>query len=105
MIRRRQAIVVGLWLLCSLLVPSATVWADAIGDLVGGIGQILTGVFAIPMEVLQGTINGPPILGTIGGALSGTVHTVGSTLGGMLQIAKSIVPLATSLAPFLPWVL
>ena len=61
--------------------------------------------FRAPVEAIQGTLNGPPILGTIGGILSGTVHTVGSTLGGVLQIAKSVVPLATSLVPFLPWVL
>jgi hypothetical protein len=79
--------------------------ADGLGDLVGGLGQLLTGVFAIPVEAIQGTLSGPPILGTIGGILSGAVHTVGSTLGGVLQVAKSIVPIAASLAPFLPWVL
>lgn len=85
--------------------PVESARADAVGDLIGGIGQLLTGVFAIPVEAIQGTFSGPPILGTVGGLLSGTVHAVGSTLGGVLQVAKSIVPLATSLAPFLPWVL
>ncbi|MBI4354580.1 MAG: hypothetical protein HY595_05020 [Candidatus Omnitrophica bacterium] len=89
-------------LVCSLSGPAQPVYADALGDLVGGVGQVLTGVFAIPLEIFQGTVNGPPILGTVGGALSGTVHAVGSTLGGVLQVAKSIVPLASSLLPFLP---
>ncbi len=94
--------IVAVTLLWSVTGPMEAASADALGDLVGGVGQVLTGVFAIPMEILQGTLNGPPILGTVGGALSGTVHAVGSTLGGVLQVAKSIVPLASSLIPFLP---
>jgi len=103
--RSRRVVIMGLAVCWSLSGPAQPVSADALGDLVGGLGQLLIGAFAIPVEAIQGTLNGPPILGTIGGILSGTVHTVGSTLGGVLQIAKSVVPLATSLVPFLPWVL
>lgn len=79
--------------------------ADPIGDAVGGIGDLVTAVFAIPMGIVQGTLSGPPIIGTVGGALTGTVNALGSTLGGVFKLIRAAIPFAGAAAPYLPFVL
>lgn len=79
--------------------------ADPIGDVVGGIGDLVTAVFAIPMGVVQGTLSGPPIIGTVGGALTGTVYALSSTLGGVFKLIRAAIPFAGAAAPYLPFVL
>ena len=74
-------------------------------DVMGGVGDLLTGVFAIPMGILQGTMSGPPIIGTVSGALTGTFHAIGSTLGGVYRLIRAAVPVAGAAAPYLPFVL
>lgn len=64
--------------------------------------DIVGGVFAIPMGVLGGTFGGPPIIGTIGGALRGTLQAVGLTTRGAFKLVGVAVPLAAKVAPLIP---
>ena len=81
--------------------PVQVVHADS-NDLIGGIGDIVGGVFALPLGVLQGTMTGPPIIGTLGGILSGTFQALGMTTRGVFKVVGSAVPIVTTFAPFLP---
>ncbi len=86
-------------------VPPARAEVDVVGGIVGGVGDILTGALSIPMSVISGTLTGPPIIGTIGGALRGILGTIGYTTRGAMRLVGVSLPVATSLAPFLPFVL
>ncbi len=57
---------------------------------------------AIPTSTLAGTFSGPPILGTLVGALSGTLNGVGMVVGGAVETIISAIPLAGKLAPYIP---
>ena len=71
-------------------------------ELFGGIGDLVNGVLAIPAGVLGGTLNGPPIIGTIGGALRGALATLGYTARGALRLMGVAIPLAAKAAPLIP---
>jgi len=74
-------------------------------ELLGGVGDIISGVFAIPMSTLAGTFGGPPLLGTLGGALSGVFGAVSLTARGLLRLVGVSVPVAASIAPYVPFFL
>lgn len=57
-----------------------------------GVYRIFTSVFQLPIYLVQKTLNGPPLVGTIDGALTGTFYTVSSLLGGTFDIARGTVP-------------
>ena len=71
-------------------------------ELVGGIGDILNGVLAIPVDMVAGTLSGPLLLGTVGGALHGTLRALGSTARGVLRLIGVAIPLAAKAAPLIP---
>ena len=71
-------------------------------SLTGGIMDLVGGVFAIPMGILQGTFGGPPIIGTIGGALQGVLQTVALTTRGAFELVGVAIPLAAKVAPLIP---
>ena len=98
--RRRVTAVAALAIALSVALPAGT--ARAGNDLVGGIGDIIGGALAIPMSTLAGTFTGPPILGTIGGALSGVFGAISLTARGLLRLVGVSVPIATTVAPYLP---
>ena len=83
-------VVVGMW----WCVPPAE------AGIVRGIGSIVAGVFALPVNIIQGTFSGPPVLGTLIGAVNGTINTVTLLAGGTLDILSDAVPLAQAAAPF-----
>ena len=79
---------------------------EAHAGIVTGIQKILMGVLSIPVQTLTGTFSGPPILGTVMGALNGTINGVGLVVGGVFDIASGVIPLAKTAAPYvLPFVL
>ena len=82
-----------------LFVNVGTPCAEA--GIVRGVQQVVAAVFALPFGVLQGTLSGPPIIGTLGGALSGTFRTVSLVTSGAMEIVSGAVPLAKAAAPFL----
>lgn len=78
-----------------ILAPSAH------ADFFVGLQKIIAGIFAVPLQTLAGTFNGPPLLGTLGGALSGAFNGIGLVLNGTLEVAASAVPIAKTVAPYL----
>ena len=75
-------------------------------DIIRGLGKIIGGVFQIPLSTLSGTFSGPPIVGTLFGALGGAFNGLGMITDGALEIVGDAVPLAQSVAPLvLPFLL
>ena len=66
-----------------------------------GFSRILTAAFQIPIYIVEKTMSEPIGLGTIDGALQGTFYSVGSLLGGTLDIVRGIVPYGKYALPFL----
>ena len=71
-------------------------------DIVGGAADIVVGALSLPFEILKGTLTGPPVVGTLIGAVNGSIHTVGYATRGLFRIAQGAVPLVMKLLPFLP---
>ena len=84
------------WLALWLLLAT-----PAEAGLFGGIAKVITGVLSLPLSILAGTVKGPPIIGTLAGALNGTVSGVGLVLSGAVDLLQAAVPLAKTVAPFL----
>ena len=59
-----------------------------------GFQRILLAPLRIPLNTLQGTFHGPPIIGTLGGVLGGTVQTVTDLVGGTFDMAAAASPYA-----------
>jgi hypothetical protein len=92
------------WLLAAF--SAAAVWLPATpahADLLGGLADLVQGVISLPVNVLAGTLSGPPVLGTVGGVLTGTVNTINYTARGLLGVAGAAIPTASTLAPLLPF--
>ena len=66
-----------------------------------GFLRILTAAFQIPRYLVYKTLTGPPGLGTIDGALSGTFYAVSQVSNGAFEMARGAVPYAKYAAPFL----
>ena len=94
--RRSIDAVPALIFLCVFLAAAPAAHAD----IIRGLGRVIGGVFAIPISVLAGTMSGPPIIGTLAGAIGGTFNGVGMVLGGLLDVASSAIPLAKAAAPY-----
>jgi hypothetical protein len=63
--------------------------------------KVVSGVVGLPLSILAGTVNGPPIIGTLAGALNGTVQGVGLVLSGAVDVVTGAIPVAKTIAPFL----
>ncbi len=75
-------------------------------SIIGGVQKIIAGVFQVPLSTLVGTFTGPPIFGTVIGAVNGALQGVGLVASGTLDLALGGVAIAKAVAPFvLPWVL
>lgn len=64
-----------------------------VGLIASGATRIVSGVFALPIEMLKGATTSFPF-GILAGALRGTVKTVGGVLGGTFQAASGAAPYA-----------
>ena len=86
------------------IVGMVLIAAPAVCDasLTGGVMDLVGGVFAIPMGIVRGTLGGPPILGTVGGALQGVLQTVALTTRGAFEIVGVAIPMAAKVAPLIP---
>ncbi|MBI3020460.1 MAG: hypothetical protein HYY59_00445 [Candidatus Omnitrophica bacterium] len=99
----RRWLVVLLPIVASILLG---VSPPAEADLIRGVGKIIGGVLQLPLSTLAGTFNGPPIIGTIAGAVTGLVSGVGLVTHGTLELLASGVSIAKTVAPFvLPFLL
>lgn len=75
-------------------------------NVISGLTKIVAGVLNMPLSVLAGTMSGPPLVGTLLGAVNGTLQGIGMVAGGALELAMDGVALAKMAAPFvLPFVL
>ncbi len=75
-------------------------------NVISGLSKIVAGVFQLPVSILAGTFTGPPIVGTLMGAVNGTIQTVTLIGGGALELAADGAALAKAAAPYvLPFVL
>jgi len=98
----RRALTVALTAALIALPGPSPAHADESGGLIGGIGDIIGAAFSLPAGILQGTLGGPPIIGTVGGALAGALNTVSLALRGVLRLAGVAIPVAAKAAPFIP---
>ena len=92
------------WFACGLAIVLAVGLPApaAEASLGGAIADLVSAVFALPSSVLAGTFGGPPVIGTIAGALQGAVNTVGYATRSALQFVGVAIPLAAKIAPFIP---
>lgn len=95
---RRSAAVAAVGAL--LLIGAAAAAPQAEAGLIRGLQRIVGGVLAVPLSTLAGTFSGPPIIGTLTGAFSGTLGGAGMILGGAFEVVSSAVPLAKAAAPY-----
>ena len=91
------------WRLVPLVVVITLLVAmpDAHAAIGRAIGDLLAGVFELPRSTLAGTLSGPPILGTVAGALGGAFRTVGYLVQGTFELVASAIPIAKAIGPFL----
>lgn len=75
---------------------------EACADILRGLLRVVGGVLEVPRSTLAGTVGGPPILGTLAGALTGVIRGAGMIVGGTLETALSAIPFAAKLAPYIP---
>jgi hypothetical protein len=78
--------------------------AEASASLLGGLVKIVAGVLEVPSSIIAGTLQFP-VVGTLAGALTGTVRGLGMVAQGALETVTGTVPIALKLLPFLPAVL
>lgn len=98
--KQRSITVSGLLAGLVLFAPAAQ------ADIVRGVQEIVGGVLQVPLSTLAGTLNGPPILGTLLGAIGGLVNGLGLVTHGALEIGASGLAIAKTVAPYvLPFVL
>lgn len=88
--------IVGAVAVCLLFAAAS----PAEASLGGGLAKIIGGVFQLPLGILGGTLSGPPVVGTLIGAVQGAFSTVGMLTGGTLELAASAVPIAKAAAPY-----
>lgn len=70
-------------------------------SLVSGIGHLLAAPFELPVNVLNGAVRGPPLLGLVQGALVGTARTLAHLWVGTTRLAVGAAPYAKYLVFFL----
>lgn len=67
---------------------------DTTPQFVRGFGNILTGVFQLPAQVLYQSFTKPPIVGTVYGVFTGTYLTLTQVVGGVFDMAMATAPYA-----------
>ena len=75
-------------------------------EIVRGVEEVVSGVLQVPFSIIAGTFSGPPILGTLFGAVRGLVGGTGLVAHGALELLSSAVSVAKTIGPYvLPFVL
>ncbi len=84
-------------LMLSVLLPTPLFAASLYRDtnrFAYGFQRAVMAPFQIPLQAMQGTAYGPPLVGTLGGVLRGTFRTLGDVLGGGFDMAAAAAPYA-----------
>ena len=92
---RPRYIVLGAVLACFALAQPAEA---AVGR---AIGSLFSAIFRLPLSVIAGTFNGPPVIGTLMGAVNGLFGTVGLIGGGAAELGMSALSIAKTVGPIL----
>ena len=83
-------------LVSALLLMSSSVMAEqrnAEPSVMHGFGQVVGGVILeLPKTVVEATLTGPPVAGTIVGLLAGTARALQKTVGGVVEMATAFDP-------------
>ena len=79
-----------------------SVQANPAGQVVAAVGDVINGVVSIPVGIIAGTVSGPPVIGTVGGALLGALNTISCVTRGALRLVGAAIPLAAQAAPLIP---
>ncbi len=75
------------------LASAANISQDS-GRFTYGALRVLRGAFQLPTSILSGTFSGPPIFGTLAGAIQGTFRTVADVTGGVFHMGVAAAPYA-----------
>jgi len=81
--------------LCAVLLesPSAAAATESDPSFLHGAGQVVAGLLLeFPKTVLEGTLDGPPVVGTVMGALAGVVRATQKTAAGFLEMGTEFNP-------------
>lgn len=88
---------IALMLICFLFcLPSAfaLVRASDTNRFAGGAQRLLFAPLQIPLQVLNGTMNGPFLVGPLVGVVNGAFRTVGDLAGGVFDMTAAAAPYA-----------
>ena len=85
----------------ALMAAPLLVATPAEAALIRGIQEVIAGILQLPLSTISGTFSGPPVVGTLFGALSGAVQGVGLVAHGALELAASAVSVAKTVGPYL----
>ena len=91
--RRLPALILALLVLLPAPLFAASLYRDT-NRFAYGFQRAVMAPFQIPLQAMQGTAYGPPLIGTLGGVLRGTFRTVGDVVGGSFDMAAPAAPYA-----------
>lgn len=92
--RRRAANVLVLLFVFPTIGLSAEQKADP--SFMRGLGKTLDGVvLELPKTILEGTLAGPPVVGTVMGALGGAARALQKTFSGLAEMSAGFDPWGT----------
>jgi hypothetical protein len=74
--------------------------ADAHASFLGGVSQVAAGLVQLPLNIIAGTLSGPPLIGTVNGVLTGAVNTVALVGGGTVEVVGAVIPAVKQLGPW-----
>ena len=66
-----------------------------------GVMDVVSGVLNVPVAILQGTFNGPPVVGTLLGAINGVLGGTALVARGALRLGVAAVETAKRVGPYL----
>ncbi|OGX05763.1 MAG: hypothetical protein A3G87_10105 [Omnitrophica bacterium RIFCSPLOWO2_12_FULL_50_11] len=90
-----RSIAIGFLVLFLFLSVPAFVHAQAdTNRFTHGFQRVLLAPFQLPVQTFEGAVYGPPLLGIVGGVLTGTVRTLTDLVGGVFEMAGAAAPLA-----------
>ena len=69
-------------------------------NIVRGVMRVVSGVLTPPLSLIAGTFSGPPVVGTLFGAVNGTFQGAGLITSGVFDLALGGAQLARMAAPF-----
>ena len=93
---RKRAL--GLLAACLVLFPAVLQAAEQKSDpsFLHGLGKMIDGVvLEFPKNVLEGTLDGPPVVGTVLGGLGGIIRASQKTVAGFIEMGAGFDPWGT----------